>query len=131
MRLPRQIEELIPPGARLKRCTKTKHFITYVFEHCCGPYLVDNDRLTIKLSRSGNPANSIVERRWSDDVVPPPSTPPKIGKKDKAVLIDPSDPFYIWHEGKKPAPRAPCLIKNNQIFDLDGNLLGECLPPPR
>jgi len=130
MRLPEQIKDLIPPNARLKKCTKTKRFITYVFEHYCGGYIVDNNRLLIKISRGSNPAQPIVEKRWDDGIIAPPF-PKKIDRKAKAVLIDPADPFYIWHEGKKPELRAPCLIKDNEIFDLEGNLIGHCIPIPR
>lgn len=123
----------IPPDAKLVKSTKTSRFETYVWMHTCGSYLVDGDRIVVKIEKqkSGNPGVSIPERKWSE-VVPPPAPAKKPDRKAVAVLIDSENPFYIWD--KKPAPRAPCFLVQKKadltILDMEGNVIGKGTPAP-
>jgi len=124
----------IPPDAKLVKSTKTARFETYVWMHTCGSYLVDGDRIVVKVKRSqsSNPGVSMRERRWSEGLVPPPAPPKKPDKKAVAVLIDTENPFYQWD--RKPAPRAPCFLVQKKseltIYDMEGNIIGKGTPAP-
>jgi len=124
----------IPTDAKLVKSTKTARFETYVWMHTCGSYLVDGDRIVVKVERAkhGNPGISMPERKWSEGLVPPQEPPKKPDKKAVAVLIDTENPFYIWD--KKPAPRAPCFLVQKKseltIYDMEGNIIGKGTPAP-
>jgi len=42
----------IPTDAKLVKSTKTARFETYVWMHTCGSYLVDGDRIVVKVERA-------------------------------------------------------------------------------
>lgn len=126
----------IPPDAKLVKSTKTSRFETYVWTHTCGSYLVDGDRIVVKVKREkdSNPGASMPERKWSEGLAAPQAPLPskKPDKKAVAVLIDTENPFYLWD--RKPPPRAPCFLVQKKseltIFDMEGNIIGKGTPAP-
>lgn len=131
-KIPSEIIRILPPDAKLVKKTTTKLGTTYVFQHTLRSYIVDGDRIVIKLKR-GTSA-TIVERIWAEDITPPPAPIKKPERKAVPVLINPDDPFYVWEEGNKPAPRTPCFVVQKKadlkILDMDGKVIGKGLPPP-
>jgi len=134
-RIPVEVKSILPPNAKLKKRTKTRLGETYVFYHFIGKYLVDGDRLVIKVKHGSTKQAYITEKTWQDDCPIPPSPPSRLERGAIPVLLNVNDPFYVFEEGKKPAPGTPCLLvqkKSELIIKLlDGTVIGRGIPAPR
>lgn len=131
--IPSQVKSVLPLGAKLVRKTKTTRGETFVFHHTVGQCIVDGDRLVVKVTR-GLSSVTVTEKIWDDSLTPPPGPIKKPERKAQPVLINPDDPFYLWNEGQKPLPRAPCFLIQHKsvlkILDVDGNQIGRGTPVP-